>query len=128
MPQRTEQPSGCAERATGGQEVGIDTGEGKSWEAAMSYYIKANLLQRSMLRRQLRKHVCVKSKRNYETETLTTFGNARGASGDVDVVGVAGEVQTMTAGHLDTPDLPHLDVETHPTGAAIVVYLRGGKK
>ena len=84
-----------------------------------------------MLRRQLRKHVCFKSKRNYETETLTIFGNARGvkgASGDVGVVGVVGEVQTTIAGHLDTPDLLHLDIETLPTGEVIVVYPRGGQK
>lgn len=126
MPQRTEQRSGCAEGATGGEEVGTDTGEGESWKVAVFHCIQADLLQRSMPKRQPRKHVYARSRRSYETETSTAFGNVRGASGVVGVVGVVGEVQTMIAGHLATPDLRHLDVETLQTGAATAAHRQGG--
>ena len=87
--------------------------------------------ERSAPRRRLRRHVSVKSRRNYETETLTTFGNVREASGDVVVVvvvEVVGEVQIMTADHLATPDLRHLDAEILQTEAPTVAHLRGREK
>ena len=76
-----------------------------------------------MRRRQLRKPAGVKSKRNNEIETLTSFGNANAATVVADVEELVEEAQTMIVDLLGTRGRRRLDVEILPIEATIAVRL-----